>query len=188
VKNLVRHWKGQKSLKSIWAGWPFAAVLEFSGEGRAYLDCFRRARGSRDPGAWSLDPGRGYVEHINAETVCQKDGDRSYMAVVDTPTGDLVGGSEFVLRGRVERKSGATASHGWWIRFDTPRNKSADRWRETLQPLVDWRANRLDRRGGVLSSAVLEPGSQDLAVWGTPTVFRFPQIPPGIEPCVSVPR
>jgi hypothetical protein len=63
------HWQGSKWVKEMDLAWPFAAVLDYDQDGQpeAYIDWFRRAADAQSPDAWLLDPGVGYVEHINAE-------------------------------------------------------------------------------------------------------------------------
>ncbi len=177
------HWKGKRIVKPVPAAWPFAAVLEFEGHGEALIDWTRRRRDSKDGGAWFLDPASTYVEHINAEVVCEHDGDRSYLAVVDTPTGEVMGSNEFLIRGRVTRPDGTTDRVGWWVWFDTPRNRRTERWNEQLRPLVDWRLSKA-RPGLAPWSVALDRESRTIAALGSKSVFTLPKVPNGMEPCV----
>jgi hypothetical protein len=186
VSGNVRHWRGDRSHSKVGAAWPIAVVLEFAkGKGRrGFLDWFRRRRGSKDAGAWFLDPAGSYVEHINAETVCHEDQRSCYMAVVDTPTGAVIGSNEFAVRGRVLDTKGHSVSRGWWIRFFVNDKPAAD-WAEELVPLVMWRVETIRKKLGIKTTAVLLDPGRELAVFGASTVFRFPRIPVGIRPCVS---
>lgn len=177
VRGLAAHWKGERRIKPIWATWPFVAVLEYDGRGqaRARLDWYRRRRGNRDPGGWFKDPAGFYTEHINAATVCHRDADFCYMAVVDTPTGDVMGSNEFAVRGRVAWGDGSSTQKGWWVRFQTPHNKPAVDWIEERTPLVDWSFHR--RRGNIR-----RVNADQLAVFGRELVFQLP-VPTGIRPC-----
>jgi hypothetical protein len=181
----VRHWRKDKVVTSTGKAWPFAAVLEYepTAGNQAFLDWFRRKRGSKDVGAWFLDPPGTYVMHINAETVCDQDSRYCYMAVVDTPTGDAITSNEFAVRGRVVDAKGNATRRGWWVRFGTSRRRSSRDWAAKLVPLVDWRIDGTQRGGGATTSARMKLPSRELAVWGTKTVFRFPSIPGGIRPC-----
>jgi hypothetical protein len=178
------HWKGSRLIKEIWAAWPFAAVLEYSPDDnpKAWIDWLRRRRGAAAD-SWFYDPPGIYADHINAETVCDADDRWCYMAVVDTPTGSVIGTNEFLVRGRVSRDQSSTAVRGWWVRFETPADQAAEEWTEDLTPLVDWRVDRMQRERGVEATARLDEPTHQLAVWGTRTVFELPSVPAGVRPC-----
>lgn len=190
VSGTVRHFKGERITNTVWAAWPFVAVVEFAldGDPKATIDWLRRKRHSRDPGAWFLDPAGTYVEHINAEVVCHRDARYGYMAVVDTPTGDVIATNEFCIRARVDWAAdtsgarGRTSRLGWWVRFDTSRSVEPRDWVEILEPLVDWRTARKAARGVLEVEPVGDP-QRELAVWGSGSVQRFPVIPAGMRPC-----
>lgn len=179
------HWHGTKKVKPMRPVWPFAAVLEFDGRGKgvAYVDWFRRARGSTSPGGWLLDPNLGYVDHINAEVVCDRDERWHYLALVDTPTGGHVGGSELVVRARVDWADGTSVRKGWWLWFDAPDDRPPDTWTAPQIPLVDWRVVGETPRLGIVATAPVEDRERELSPWGTKEVFRFPAMPPGLQPC-----
>lgn len=185
VRNGAAHWRGETLIKPMPRAWPFAAVLEYDGSGKplAFVDWFRRARGNQSPGAWMLDPNLGYVDHINAEVVCHRDERFSYLALVDTPTGSHVGGSELVIRARVDWADGASVRKGWWVWFDSPDDQRVEAWTAPQVPLVDWRVTRETPSLGIAATAPVDDRERELAPWGTDTVFRFPAMPPGLQPC-----
>jgi hypothetical protein len=181
VKGHAAHWHGDTLVKDMDRVWPFVAVLEYDGAGKpvAFLDCFRRARGSA--ANWILDPGTDYANHINKEVVHAQAGSLSLMAVPDTPTGDVIQAQEFCVRARVDWGDGAVV-RGWWFWFDAPVAKTAKEWRCVATPLVDWRVVKVTAKAGVVETAPLGNRARELAVWGTDTVFTFPEMPAGLDP------
>lgn len=175
-------WHGDRLVKNIPRTWPFVAVFEYQGRGQpeAHIDWFRRARGNRSPGAWFLDPGIDYVDHINREMVNQHGARWSYMAVPDTPTGGYVGTAEFAIRARVRWADGRRAQSGWWLWFDAPKGRSVDDWQVVQTPLVDWLVTKSTPRLGAVETAAVDDPDRELAVWGTNTVFQFPEMPEGL--------
>lgn len=162
--------------------WPFVIVLEYDadGEPRAHLDWFRRAADSSDPTAWLLDPGIGYAEHINAELVTAQSGRLGMLALADTPTGSYVGSAQWAVRGRVRWQDGSRTQKGWWLELDAPMARRVELWHMTQAPLVDWRVVEEQKERGILATAPVENPDRELAVLGTRTVFRFPEMPPGL--------
>jgi hypothetical protein len=177
-------WHGQKLVKNIYRTWPFVAVLEYDGNGKpeAFIDWFRRPRGSSTPDGWLRDPGIDYADHINKEMVTSQDADWHYMAVPDTPTDDHVGTSEFVIRGRVRWQNGQRAQLGWWIWFDAPKGHNVTDWSVAQIPLVDWCVSKTSPKLGAVATAAVDDPDHELAVWGERTVFTFPAMPPGLQP------
>lgn len=178
------YWHGQRLGKRISRTWPFVAVLEYEGTGkpRAFIDWFRRTRGSRSDDAWHLDPNRDYVNHINEEMVTSQDDRWNYIAVPDTPTGTYVGTAEFAIRARVSWADGRRAQLGWWVWFDAPRGARVTDWQVEQTPLVDWRVSESKAKLGAVETAAVADPDRELAVWGTSTVFRFPPMLPGLTP------
>ena len=179
------HWQHGKIEKPMDRAWPFVAVLEYEGRGKpeAFVDWFRRDRGSRSDGAWVLDPSLGYAEHINKIAVCHQDERWCYMALVDTPTGRHVGGLEIVVRGRVRWADGRRVQKGWWLWLEAPDGKGPEVWRAPSTPLVDWRVTGTTDSLGIVATAPVADPDHELAVWGTDTVFRLPDVPATVMPC-----
>jgi hypothetical protein len=183
VNSNVGFWHGDQLVKDIRRTWPFVAVLEYDGGGKpeAVIDWFRRARDSRSPDGWLLDPGVGYEQHIDAEMVTAQDDRWCYLAVPDTPTDSHVGDSEFVIRARVRWADGSRAQLGWWIWFEAPAGRSVDDWWVEQTALVDWQVAKSTRELGATAVAPVQNADRELAVWGTDTVFRFPEVPPDMK-------
>ena len=184
VKGAAAHWRGEKLIKAIGRAWPFVAVLEYDGEGKpqAFIDWFKRAKGNKHASAWTLDPLVDYANHINAEAVCGQDDEWCYMAVMDTPTGHVVGSFEFAIRARIRWADGRTVTKGWWTWCMASKSTPERDWYMEMVPLVDWRASG---RKGRRSCIPLDDPEHELAVWGTDMVFRFPRMPPGLRPCTG---
>lgn len=177
-------WHRDELVKDIARTWPFVAVLEYDGDGKpeAFVDWFRRPRSSRSDDGWLLDPGVDYANHINAEVVTGQDAKWCYLAVPDTPTGDHVGNSEFVIRARVRWADGHEARLGWWIWFEAPKTRGTDDWFVEQTPLCDWRVARSTPKLGAVDVGDLDDPQRQLAVWGSDRVFTFPPMPAGLTP------
>jgi hypothetical protein len=183
VNQNVWFWKKDGSQgKQIERAWPLVAVVEYDGDGgpEVYLDWFRRARHASTDDGWLLDPGVGYAEHINAETVTGLDDRLCYLAVPDTPTGSYLGDSEFVVRARLRWQDGETVALGWWFWFEAPKAKTTDDWYVEQIPLADWRVTKSTRKLGACDTGPLADPARQLAVWGTEQVFTFPTMPTGL--------
>lgn len=103
--------------------------------------------------SWSKDPAdQRYARFLGDEMVCDHDERFSYLALADTPTGDVTAGNEWLIRGRVAWQDGAVVRRtGWWLRFDdTQRPDPSDWWAasshstrsrsSTTAPRPRWRA------------------------------------------------
>lgn len=184
VQGNAGHFHGETMTSAIARAWPFAAVLEYESAGGplAFIDWFRRSRDNRDPGGWLLDPTMGYMEHINAAVVFHKDERWSYMALVDTPTLGVLGAQEFAIRARVRWTDGRRVQKGWWTRLIAPAERDKSAWYAETTPLVDWYVDAETLGQGAVGIAAVPNPERELAVWGTGTVFRFPEIPVGMRP------
>lgn len=185
VNASVNFWKRTGEIgKDIGRAWPFVAVLEYDGAGQpeAFVDWFRRPRNSNSDDGWLLDPGVGYVDHINAEVVTGLDPQWCYLAVPDTPTGSHVGDSEFLIRARVRWADGRAARLGWWIWFEAPKARRTDDWFVEQTPLCDWRVAKSLPKLGAVDVGGLDDPERHLAVWGTDRVFTLPVMPAGLTP------
>lgn len=185
VNTRVRFWKKTGDVgKEIGRAWPLVAVLEYDGAGKpeAFVDWFRRDGDSTSDDGWLLDPGTGYVEHMNAQVVTAEDAEWCYLAMPDTPTDSHVTTSEFALRGRVRWADGSEARLGWWLRFDTPKTRKPDDWQVEQTMLCDWRVTVSKPKLGAVDVGPLDDPARQLAVWGSDRVFTFPAMPPGLEP------
>lgn len=182
VRDGAGHWKQVTWVKPIDRAWPFAAVLEYDprGEPEAYVDWFRRADDAQADDGWMLDPGVGYVEHINAELATSRDEHLAYLGLVDTPTGGHVGGSQFVVRARVRWADQRRVQTGWWLRFEVDRGRGEVHWRVLQAPLVDWRVTKTHPKLGIVATAPVADPDRELAVWASERVFRFPAMPVGL--------
>lgn len=168
--------------------WPFVAVLEFTrdGEPSAWIDWFRRPRHSRDGGAWVKDPAdQRYARFISDQVVCDRDDRLGYMALVDTPTGDVVRDNEWVIRARVVWARDRVAKRtGWWLRLNDTHLRDPTEWWAELTPLVEWQPRRArGRRADFAGSAALVGRDDELAVFATATLFTLPAIPADVTPC-----
>ena len=129
-----------------------------------------------------LDPGVDYAEHMNQELVTAQEHGVCMIALADTPTETYVGGAEWAVRGRVRWQDGTRTQKGWWLGFEAPREKRAELWCVTETPLVAWRVVEESRERGILATAPVDNLDRELAVFGTRTVFRFPEVPGGLTP------
>lgn len=182
VNRGARFWHGDEAGKNIARAWPMVVVLEYEriGQPTAYLDCFRRVSGRNDGDGWLLDPTVDFVGHHNAQYATAFDERFGYLAVPDTPTGGHVGGSEFVHRGRVRWADGSVGVVGTWTAMEAPRSRNVEPWRAVQVPLVDWLADDSTSTLGARRIVAIRDLERELAVFGTDTVFRFPEIPPGL--------
>lgn len=183
VDDNVNFWKRGRLGKSVDHAWPFVVVLEYAldDEPEAYLDCFRRTVGPRHDGGWLLDPNLDFVAHHNAQIATDQDDRFGYLAIPDTPTGDHVGQTEFVHRGRIRWADDRRAWLGVWTRLEMVRRPPVDSWGATHRWLVDWRVTDRSKAGGITGCGPLLDPERTLAIWGTARVLDFPEVPPGMR-------
>lgn len=183
VDDNVNFWKRGRLGKPIDHAWPFVVVLEYALDDKpeAYLDCFRRAAGSRHDGGWMLDPNLDFVAHHNAQIATDQDERFGYLAIPDTPTGTHVGQTEFVHRGRVRWADGRQARLGVWTRLEMVHRPPVDNWGATHRWLVDWRVTDRSKAGGIIGCGPLLDPERTLAIWGTSRVLDFPEVPTGMR-------
>jgi hypothetical protein len=183
VERGANFWKRGRLGKPIDHAWPFVVVLEYelAGGPQAFLDCFRRATGSRHDGGWMLDPNVGYVEHHNQQLATDQDERFGYVAIPDTPTGTHVGGSEFVHRGRVRWADGRVACLGVWTQLEPLRQRAEAEWEAQHRWLVDWRVTARSAAAGATGCGPLQRPERELAIWGTSRVLDLPEVPVGVR-------
>lgn len=183
VERGANFWKRGRLGKPIDHAWPFVVVLEYelAGGPQAFVDCFRRATGSRHDGGWMLDPNVGYVEHHNLQLATDRDERFGYVAVPDTPTGTHVGGSEFVHRGRVQWADGRVAYLGVWTQLEPLRQRPEAEWEAQHRWLVDWRVTARSAAAGATGCGPLQRPARELAIWGTSRVLDLPEVPVGVR-------
>lgn len=183
VERGANFWKRGRLGKPIDHAWPFVVVLEYelAGGPQAFVDCFRRATGSRHDGGWLLDPNVGYVEHHNLQLATEQDERFGYVAIPDTPTGTHVGGSEFVHRGRVQWADGRVAHLGVWTQLEPLRQRDEVEWEAQHRWLVDWRVTSRSASAGATDCGPLARPERELAIWGTPRVLDLPEVPMGVR-------
>jgi hypothetical protein len=210
VRERVFHWRWRDGVwdrnTSMPVAWPFVAVLEYDGRGqpRAWIDWFRRPKGSRDGGAWTKDPAdQRYARHIGDAYATAHDQRFAYLAIVDTPTGGVVFGNEWVVRARVQWGDEADRVRGGNERGDPDgvqqragihiwferRGADVDDWAAVQNPLVGWVPRPgPGRRGDASGSSPVERPFEQLAVIGTTTVFTLPPIPDDVPPARGFPE
>lgn len=183
VERGANFWKRGRLGKPIDHAWPFVVVLEYelAGGPQAFVDCFRRATGSRHDGGWMLDPNVGYVEHHNLQLATDRDERFGYVAVPDTPTGTHVGGSEFVHRGCVQWADGRVARLGVWTQLEPLRQRPEAQWEAQHRWLVDWRVTARSAAAGASGCGPLARPERELAIWGTSRVLDLPEVPVGVR-------
>lgn len=176
-------WKRGSLGKPIDHAWPFVVVLEYelAGGPQAFVDCFRRATGSRHDGGWMLDPNVDFVAHHNKQLATDQDDRFGYVAIPDTPTGTHVGGSEFVHRGRVQWADGRVARLGVWTQLEPMRQRPEAEWAAQHRWLVDWRVTARSAAAGATGCGPLARPERELAIWGTSRVLDLPEVPVGVR-------
>lgn len=183
VERGANFWKRGRLGKPIDHAWPFVVVLEYelAGGPQAFVDCFRRATGSRHDGGWMLDPNVDFVAHHNAQLATDQDERFGYVAIPDTPTGTHVGGSEFVHRGRVQWADGCVARLGVWTQLEPLRQRPEAEWAAQHRWLVDWRVTARSAAAGATGCGPLLRPERELAIWGTSRVLDLPEVPAGVR-------
>lgn len=183
VERGANFWKRGRLGKPIDHAWPFVVVLEYelAGGPQAFVDCFRRATGSRHDGGWMLDPNVDFVVHHNQQLATDQDDRFGYVAIPDTPTGTHVGGSEFVHRGRVQWADGRVARLGVWTQLEVLRQRPEAEWAAQHRWLVDWRVTARSAAGGATGCGPLARPDRELAIWGTSRVLDLPEVPAGVR-------
>lgn len=173
---------GTKSTGQIARTWPFVVVLEYDARGgpSAFVDWFRRADDSTGAKGWQLDPDAlHYVEHMNKELAVDRSGDLGLIALCDTPTGNHVGGSQWVVRGRVDWADGMQVRKGWWLDFDAPATPP-DQWRVHQVPLVGWQVRTERAPDGIVATQAVADPLRQLAPLASKDLFTLPDPPPGV--------
>jgi len=183
VERGANFWKRGSLGKPIDHSWPFVVVLEYelAGGPQAFVDCFRRATGSRHDGGWMLDPNVDFVAHHNKQLATDQDDRFGYVAIPDTPTGIHVGGSEFVHRGRVQWADGRVARLGVWTVLEPQHQRPEAQWAAQHRWLVDWRVTARAAAAGATGCGPLLRPERELAIWGTSRVFDLPEVPAGVR-------
>lgn len=168
--------------------WPFVAVLEYDGREHpeAWIDWFRRPRNSRDPGAWLLDPAdQRYARHIGDAYATHRDDRFAYVAITDTPSGDVVFGNEWVVRGRVDwhpdEREPVARRAAFRVYFEKARSL-AD-WHAVVEPLVEWVPEATPgRRGDARRCLPIEVPGTHCALLGSSVEFELPPVPATVVP------
>ena len=183
VERGANFWKRGRLGKPIDHAWPFVVVLEYelAGGPQAFVDCFRRATGSRHDGGWMLDPNVDFVAHHDKQLATDQDDRFGYVAIPDTPTGTHVGGSEFVHRGRVQWADGRVARLGVWTLLEPQHQRPEAQWAAQHRWLVDWRVTARSAAAGATGCGPLDRPDRELAIWGTSRVLDLPEVPVGVR-------